>query len=412
MIYQRPKGTRDLYGREVERIEGINNQARNFFKLHGFAEIKTPTFESRELFVRSIGEHTDIVEKEMYTFEHDKKLYVLRPEGTASVLRAVLENKIGLPVRFLYIGLMFRKEKPQKGRYREFLQIGIEIIGESAPFYDAETINLANSFLNSAGMTQFIIEINSIGCPLCRKQYKAQLHTYLQPEMNNLCPDCLRRFEKNFLRIFDCKNDNCQKIYSSAPKITDSLCDECKGHYEQTKKFLDRYNIEYEENKKLVRGLDYYTRTVFEFKLKGLGAQDTIIAGGRYDLLMRELGGKDTPCIGWAMGVERMLLALPENLPRIEKLGTFFIAIMGEQLFDEAIKLRELIINKGRICFVGNPLASIKAQFKEANHYQADYVIVYGEDEANQQIYTVKDMASGEQKRVAKSDIEQFIMQT
>lgn len=348
----------------------------------------------------------------MYTFEHDKKLYVLRPEGTASVLRAVLENRIGLPARFLYIGLMFRKEKPQKGRYREFLQIGIEMIGESAPFYDAEAINLAKSFLNSAGIEQVIIEINSIGCSHCRKEYKEILNNHLQPEINNLCPDCLRRFEKNFLRIFDCKNENCQRIYSTAPKITDSLCDECKRHYEQTKNFLDRFDIEYKENKKLVRGLDYYTRTVFEFKLKGLGAQDTIIAGGRYDLLMRELGGNDTPCIGWAMGVERMLLALPEHLPRIEKLATFFIAIMGEQLFDEAIKLRNFIINKGRICLVGNPLDPIKAQFKEANHYQADYVIVYGEDEANQQIYTVKDMASGEQKRILKSDIEQFIMQT
>lgn len=412
MLYQRPKGTRDLYGRELERIECINNQARLFFKLQGFTEIKTPTFESIELFVRSIGEHTDIVEKEMYTFEHDKKLFVLRPEGTASVLRAVLENRIGLPVRFLYIGLMFRKEKPQKGRYREFLQVGIEIIGESAPFYDAEMINLANSFLNLVGFNQFIIEINSIGCPVCRKQYKEILNKYLQPEINNLCPDCLRRFKKNFLRIFDCKNNDCQRIYSNAPKITDNLCDECKNHYHQTKEFLKRMGIEYEENKKLVRGLDYYTRTVFEFKLKGLGAQDTIIAGGRYDLLMRELGGNDTPCIGWAMGVERMLIALPDGLPEIERPRTFFIAIMGEPLFDEAIKLRKIIIDNRKICIIGNPLDSIKAQLKDANHYQADYVIIYGEDEAKEQVYTIKNMVSGEQKRVPKSDIEQFIIQS
>ncbi len=412
MIYQKPKGTRDLYGRELERIECINNQARNFFKLHGFTEIKTPTFESIELFVRSIGEHTDIVEKEMYTFEHDKKLFVLRPEGTASVLRAVLENRIGLPVRFLYIGLMFRKEKPQKGRYREFLQIGIELIGESAPFYDAELINLANSFLNLVGVNQFVIELNSIGCPVCRKQYKEILNKYLQPETNNLCPDCLRRFEKNFLRIFDCKNDDCQRIYSDAPKITDNLCDECKSHYHQTKEFLKRMGIAYEENKKLVRGLDYYTRTVFEFKSKGLGAQDTIIAGGRYDLLMRELGGNDTPCIGWAMGVERMLIALPDELPEIERPRTFFIAIMGEPLFDEAIKLRNIIIENRKICIIGNPLDSIKAQLKDANHYQADYVIIYGEDEAKEQVYTIKNMVSGEQKSVPLSEIEQFIIQS
>lgn len=410
MIYQRPKGTRDIYGRELERIECVNNQARDFFKLNGFTEIKTPTFESIELFVRSIGEHTDIVEKEMYTFEHDKKLYVLRPEGTASVLRAVLENRIGLPARFLYIGLMFRKEKPQKGRYREFLQIGIEMIGESAPFYDAEAINLAKLFLNSVGIEQFVIEINSIGCPLCRTEYKEILNNHLQPEINNLCPDCLRRFEKNFLRIFDCKNENCQTIYSTAPKITDGLCDECSLHYQKTKEFLKRFGIEYKENKKLVRGLDYYTRTVFEFKLKGLGAQDTIVAGGRYDLLMRELGGNDTPCIGWAMGVERMILALADHLPMIEKPRKFFIAIIGEPLFDEAITLRKIIINNNKICIIGNPLDSIKSQLKDANHYQSDYVIIYGEDEVKQQIYTVKNMASGEQKRVPKFDIEQFII--
>jgi len=409
MIYQRPKGTRDLYGRELERIEFINKQARNFFKLNGFTEIKTPTFESIELFVRSIGEHTDIVEKEMYTFEHDRKLFVLRPEGTASVLRAVMENRISLPCRFLYIGLMFRKEKPQKGRFREFFQIGIELIGESAPFYDAELVNLAKLFLNSVGTTKFFIEINSIGCPICRQQYKKILADYLQPQINNLCPDCRRRFEKNFLRIFDCKNQTCQKIYYDAPKITDNLCVACNDHYQKTKEFLKRLGIEYQENKKLVRGLDYYTHTVFEFKLKGLGAQDTIVAGGRYDLLMSELGGNDTPGIGWAMGLERMLLALPENLPEIKKSEAFFLAIMGEGLFDEAIKLRKVIIDKGKICLIGNPLDSIKTQLKDANHYKADYVIIYGEDEAKQKVYTIKNMASGEQKQISKSDIEKFI---
>ncbi|MEO0126255.1 MAG: histidine--tRNA ligase [candidate division WOR-3 bacterium] len=407
--YQKPKGTRDIYGQELERIELINQQARKFFKLNGFLEIKTPTFESVELFVRSIGEHTDIVEKEMYTFEHDEKLYVLRPEGTASVLRAVLENKINPPCRFLYIGQMFRKEKPQKGRYREFLQIGIELIGESAPFYDAECINLAKRFLNSIGATNFLIELNSIGCPACRQAYKRILNNFLQSKKDSLCADCQRRFEKNFLRIFDCKNNNCQSIYNEAPKITDNLCSDCQIHYLKTKEFLEKLNIEFTENKKLVRGLDYYTRTVFELKLQGLGAQDTIVAGGRYDLLMKELGGNDTPCIGWAMGVERMLLALPENLPEIKKNKRFFVAIMGENLLYEGIKLRDIIINKDGLCLVGNPLDKIKAQLKEANHYQADYVIIYGEDEAKKGVYTVKNMSTGEQKEVSKVDLENYL---
>ncbi len=407
--YQKPKGTRDIYGQELERIELINQQARKFFKQNGFVEIKTPTFESIELFVRSIGEHTDIVEKEMYTFEHDEKLYVLRPEGTASVLRAVLENKINPPCRFLYIGQMFRKEKPQKGRYREFLQIGIELIGESASFYDAECINLAKRFLNSIGATNFLIELNSIGCPNCRQEYKKILSDFLKSKKDSLCGDCQRRFEKNFLRIFDCKNNNCQNIYNEAPKITDNLCSDCQIHYLKTKEFLEKLNIEFTENKKLVRGLDYYTRTVFELKLQGLGAQDTIVAGGRYDLLMKELGGNDTPCIGWAMGVERMLLALPENLPEIKKNKRFFVAIMGENLLYEGIKLRDIIINKDGLCLVGNPLDKIKAQLKEANHYQADYVIIYGEDEAKKGVYTVKNMSTGEQKEVSKVDLENYL---
>ncbi len=409
MIYQRPRGTRDIYGKELERIELINQLARNFFRLNGFSEIKTPTFESIELFVRSIGEHTDIVEKEMYTFEHDKKLLVLRPEGTASVLRAVLENRIDLPCRLLYIGQMFRKEKPQKGRYREFLQIGIELIGESAPFYDAETINLARSFLKYIGAVDFHIELNSIGCPICRDEYKKVLADYLKPKVDLLCQDCRRRFEKNFLRIFDCKNEVCQDVYGGAPKIVDNLCAGCNDHYQKTKEFLEKMGIEYIENNKLVRGLDYYTRTVFEFRLKGLGSQDTILAGGRYDLLMKELGGDDTPCVGWAMGVERMLLVLPENLPEVAKPVRFFIAVMGDALFDEGKKLREVILSKGKLCIMGNPADKIKSQLKDANHYQVDYVIIYGEDEAREGVYTMKNMLSGEQKKILKTEFTEFL---
>lgn len=409
MMYQRPRGTRDIWGIELERIEVINHQARTFFKKNGFIEIKTPTFESIELFVRSIGEYTDIVEKEIYTFEHNGKVFVLRPEGTAAVLRAVIENKINVPARLLYIGQMFRKERPQRGRYREFLQIGIELLGESAPFYDAEVIDLGSRFLNSIGLREFFIEVNSIGCPICRASYKNRLREFLMPKLDNLCPDCRKRFEKNFLRIFDCKNDICQQFYQDTPKITDNLCPECSIHYQKVKEFLDKLDIKYQENKRLVRGLDYYTKTVFEFKLKELGAQDTIIAGGRYDLLMKELGGDDLSCVGWAMGVERTLLAIPENLPEIEKNRVFSIAIMGEKYLNEFVNIRKKILDWGQIVIPIDPCASIKRQLKAANRNRADFVIIYGDDEDSEGVYTVRDMSTGTQQKIPKEKIEKFL---
>jgi len=409
MIYQKPKGTKDIFGRETRRVEKANTLARAFFGQNGYEEIKTPTFEFTELFSRSIGENTDIVEKEMYSFKVDERSYVLRPEGTASVLRAVIENKISIPARFLYIGTMFRKEKPQKGRYREFLQLGIENLGKAEPFYDAETIYLAREFLKLVGAVEFRIEVNSIGCPKCRIQYKTELKSYLEPKMNRLCADCQRRFEKNFLRIFDCKKESCQPVYQAAPMITDRLCPECGEHYVKVKNFLNLMGIEYAENKRLVRGLDYYTKTVFEFKSRALGAQDTLLAGGRYDLLMKELGGGDVPCIGWAMGQERMLLTLPENLPKIEDPKVFFIAVMGERFAQELLRLRITVIDHGFICFMGNPEAPIKHQMKDADRFGADHVIIYGENEEKEHYYTVKNMKSGEQVQVLKDNLDKFL---
>lgn len=409
MIYQRPKGTRDIFGQEIRRIGAINTTARLFFSQNGFEEIKTPGFEFAELFARSIGENTDIVEKEMYTFEVDKRRYVLKPEGTASVLRAVIENRLPLPARYLYLGAMYRKEKPQKGRYREFLQIGIENLGKKEPFYDAELIDLGRRFLKLIGAKDFFIEINSIGCPECRQEYKKELRTYLEPKITQLCVDCQRRFERNFLRLFDCKNESCQNIYYDVPVITDHLCAQCLDHYLKVKNFLDKLGIDYSENKRLVRGLDYYTKTVFEFKIEGLGAQNTIIAGGRYDLLMKELGGADIPCTGWAMGVERLLLALPDDLPKLKEKKKFFIAVIGERFVDEMVKLRGLVQENNFICLMGNPADSIKHQLKDANRFNANYVIIYGEDEAKEKLYTIKDMKTGEQIKVLTTDFEEFL---
>ncbi len=409
MQFQKPKGTRDIFGRELQRIEAVCEAARFFFQQSGYEEIRTPTFEFARLFDRSIGERTDIVEHEMYKFEVNKKLYALRPEGTASVLRAFIENKLSLPARFFYIWPMYRREKPQKGRYREFLQIGIELLGEGGPFYDAEIIEQGKRFLDLIGANDFTIEINSIGCPKCRTTYRRKLKNYLKPYFNTLCSNCQKRFERNFLRIFDCKNETCQRVYAAAPKITDNLCPECLEHYTSVKRFLDKFGIEYIENKNMVRGLDYYTRTVVEFKHKSLGAQDTILAGGRYDLLMKELGGADTPCTGWAMGVDRLLITMPDNLPKIEEKKRFFIATIGERFINEMVKLRDLIQMHNYICLMGDPEDSIKRQLKKANRVGADYSVIYGEDEAEEKVCAVKNMKSGKQEKITLKDFASFL---
>jgi histidyl-tRNA synthetase len=408
-MYQKPKGTRDLFGRELKRLEAINTLARKFFGQHGYEEIRTPTFEFAVLFDRSIGETTDIVEHEIYKFEINKKLYALRPEGTAAVLRAFIENKLTLPARFLYIWSMYRREKPQRGRYREFMQIGIEILGEKGPFYDAEIIEQGKRYLDLVGARDFRIELNSIGCPDCRSIYRDKLGVYLKPHSSRLCVDCQTRFERNFLRIFDCKNEICQKVYDRAPKITDNLCEDCAAHYAQVKRYLHGFGIDYSENKKLVRGLDYYTRTVFEFKHGELGAQDTIIAGGRYDLLMRELGGPDTPSTGWAMGPERLLLTMHEELPHIEEPKIFCVVGMGEKYQTEMVQLRDQIQTAGHTCILGSPDEPIKQQVRKANKVNAEYTVIYGEDEEKEGVYTIKNMKTGKQEKVPLKGFGSFI---
>jgi histidyl-tRNA synthetase len=408
-MYQKPKGTRDLFGHELKRLEAMNSVARDFFGTHGYEEIRTPTFEFAALFDRSIGETTDIVEHELYKFELNKKLYALRPEGTASVLRAVIENRLPTPARFLYIFSMYRRERPQKGRYREFLQIGIELLGEKAAFYDAEIIEQGKRYLDLIGARDYYIEVNSIGCLKCRTAYREKLKEYLAPQLSGLCDNCRNRLERNFLRIFDCKNEACQRIYDRAPKITDNLCTECAEHYLQLRKYLDEFGVTYRENKKLVRGLDYYTRTVFEFKHGGLGAQDTIIAGGRYDLLMKELGGPDTPCTGWAMGPERFLLTLPDGLPKVDERKIFFVVGMGERFMPEIIQLRKQIQAQGHVCILGDPRDPVKQQMKRANKLNAAYVAIYGEDEEKESVYAVKDMKTGKQKKVPVADFVSHI---
>jgi histidyl-tRNA synthetase len=390
-------------------MRAVCDAGRAFFKKQGYSEIITPTFEFADLFTRSIGEHTDIVEKETYTFAVGKKIYELRPEGTASVLRALIENKIPVPARFMYIEPMYRKEKPQKGRYREFLQIGVELIGEGEPLYDAEMIEQGKRFLDSVGAENVSIEINSIGCPACRAQYKEVLCAYLATHSTGLCDDCRRRLQRNFLRIFDCKKDACTRIFDDAPKITDHLCADCAEHYDRVKTYLDVLAVTYTENKKLVRGLDYYTRTVFEFKHHLLGAQDTVLAGGRYDLLLKELGGHDAPALGWAMGVARLLLTMPAHLPRVQEELVFYIAILGVKQLKQALRLRDAIHVHGRTCIIGSPDTPLKQQMKRAHRAGADYAIIYGEGEAQRQIGIVRNMKSGEQQEISLKSFTHFL---
>lgn len=409
MQYQKPKGTRDISGLDLKRLEGVIAFAREYFGRSGYDEIRTPTFEAVELFSRSIGENTDIVEKEMFTFEHDKHRYALRPEGTASVLRAVIEGNLSLPQRFFYAGSMFRKERPQKGRYREFVQIGIELLGEASPYYDAEISFLASGFLRAIGLQNFRLEINSIGCRTCRAEFRERFSAYLKPRLGEVCEDCRRRFETNYLRVFDCKNPVCQAVYATAPVIVQHLCPDCAAHYDRFKVFLNGFGIEYQENPRLVRGLDYYTRTVIEFKAEGLGSQDTVLAGGRYDRLMAELGGQDAPCFGWAMGVERTLIALPENKPELPARRKIFIALIGETHLAELRALRSTLADQPLVIITGDPADPIKRQFKTANRYDVDFVLVYGEDEAKAGVYSLKDMRTGEQRQIPKQHLTEYL---
>ena len=314
------KGTKDILPQDIEMWHFVEENALKTFSSFGVKEIRTPIIESTDLFQRGVGETTDIVNKEMYTFEKSERSITLRPENTAGVVRSYIENgmhRLPAPVKLWYKGPMFRYERPQAGRQRQFHQVGVEMFGVSQPSADAEIILMAENFLKSIGLDDLDVEINSLGCPKCRAEFKENLKNVIRPYLNDLCEDCQSRFEKNPLRLLDCKVPSCQEIFSK-PEIqkvitSDFLCDECREHYAQLKNYLDELNVKYSENKLLVRGLDYYTRTVFEIKSNNLGSQNAVCGGGRYDNLVAELGGEPTPAIGFAMGMERLISLLKEK---------------------------------------------------------------------------------------------------
>lgn len=410
-----PKGTKDVLPQDSFKWQFVEKTARETATLFGAQEIRTPTFEHTEVFLRGVGETTDIVNKEMYTFlDKGDRSITLKPEGTAGIARAFVENGLSnsaLPAKFFYVTPCFRYERPQAGRLREFHQFGVEFLGSHSADIDAETILLAKTFLENVGVKNITLYINSIGCKTCRKNYEDALKKYLNENLDGLCALCQDRLNKNPLRILDCKNDDCKKITDNAPKILDYICDDCSAHLDKVKKLLDATGVEYKINPNIVRGLDYYTRTVFEFVSENIGAQGTVCGGGRYDGLIEQLGGPSTPGIGFAVGIERILLLLENTGVKIEnpnKVKVYF-APMGES---EGVKAFELVTNlraKGIICDFDHMGRGIKAQFKYADKIGAEYVAVIGSNELAEGVVKVKKMADGSEHAIAFDNLADFI---
>ncbi len=401
-----PKGTKDVLPQDSYKWQYVEGVARRVAKTFGASEIRTPTFEHTEVFLRGVGQTTDIVNKEMYTFlDKGERSITLKPEGTAGVARAFVENGLfssALPSKLYYITQCFRYERPQAGRLREFHQFGIEFLGASEANIDAEVILLASTFLKEVGIDNVTLYINSIGCKECRKKYQQALVEYFGDNLNSLCELCKDRLEKNPLRILDCKNPECKKINAGAPSILDYICDDCKEHFEKVQKLLTLSGIKYKVDPNIVRGLDYYTRTVFEFVSENIGAQGTVCGGGRYDGLIAELGGNDVPGIGFAVGIERILMLL-ENLgveiPN-DNFVKVYVAPMGEKESEKAFEICSSLRKEGISCDFDHMGRGIKAQFKYADKIKAKYVAVIGSNELENGVVKLKNMADGSEQTV------------
>ena len=403
LITKAPKGTRDIIPGESEKWTMVENVMANEAELNGFSEIRTPVFEHTELFLRSVGDTTDVVEKQMYTF-NDKggRSITLRPEGTASAVRSILEKGIlneGLPLKAYYILSCFRYEKPQAGRLREFHQLGIELFGAQDYTADAEVIATGARILKELGLTAVKLNINSIGCPNCRPKYHEKLKEYFAQHIDGMCEDCKARFEKNPLRLLDCKEEKCSAIAKNAPVVIEHLCDECHDHFEGLKKTLDAMGVDYAINTKIVRGLDYYTKTVFEFVYDGIGSQGTVCGGGRYDGLFEELGGNHVPAVGFGMGLERLLLTLEAEGISLgeDSVPEIFFANIGEAAKVYAFTLAEKARAEGMRAQSDLMGRSLKAQMKYADKIKAIYTVVLGDDEVANQSAVAKNMLTKEQ---------------
>ena len=417
LLTNAPRGTKDILPAQIENWLFIEDKIRDICKRYGYEEIRTPTFEHTELFQRGIGEGTDVVDKEMYTFEdRGKRSITLRPENTASAVRAYLQNKLFADkslVKLFYIGSMFRYDRPQAGRLREFHQFGIEALGEKNPAVDAEVILLAVDFLSSLGLTDLKLKINTVGCPKCRPVYRQKLQHFFSDKLDVLCHDCQSRFDKNPMRILDCKNDADKEFMVDAPKIKDCLCDECREHFDSVQKLLKAANVEFTVDDRLVRGLDYYTKTAFEIQYTALGAQSAVAGGGRYDGLIEEIGGNPTPAVGFAAGLERILVALElQNLlPKVENQIDAFIVALGDEAEIYGFELMTNLRREGLTATMDFAKRSMKAQMKQAGKSNAKFALIIGEDEVKNKTVTVKNLSNSEQNTIPATEINSFIQE-
>ena len=409
--YRAPKGTNDLVFPESERTERVLALAGEILALRGYGRISTPIFENTELFKRSIGEDTDIVTKEMYTFEdHGGESLTLRPEGTAPVIRAYLERGLfseGLPQKLYYFGPMFRRERPQAGRFRQFNQIGAEAIGSADPLIDAEIISISAVLFGKLGLERYRLVLNSVGCRRCRPAYREVLTTYLDEIAPSLCEPCRKRAKTNPMRVFDCKEEGCRELLSGAPAIAEHICPECREHFEEVMAGLEVIKVPFDVDRRLVRGLDYYTKTAFEFQFEGLGAQNAVSAGGRYDYLAEELGGPPTPGVGFSMGVERLMMSLDAEgrgvFEELKKPAVFIAGVEGvdrSRLFSMLKEIRDAGF-RADADFLGR---SLKAQMKQANRIGARLVLIIGGEELERGEVALRDLGRSEQWNVPISD--------
>ncbi|EGL81642.1 Histidyl-tRNA synthetase [Caldalkalibacillus thermarum TA2.A1] len=417
MTIRIPRGTADILPGEVEKWHYIENKIRDLCRRFNYAEIRTPIFEHTELFQRGVGETTDIVEKEMYTFiDKGDRSITLRPEGTAAVVRAYVEHKLYAdpkqPVKLYYIGPMFRYERPQAGRMRQFTQFGIEAIGSKDPLLDAEVIAMAMQFYAELGLTGLRLELNSVGCQNCRPKHREALVAFLEEVKEELGPEDRSRLERNPLRVLDSKDPKTQELTKNAPSILDYLCEDCRPHFEAVQRYLDELNIPYVINPRLVRGLDYYTQTAFEIMVEGIGAIGTICGGGRYNGLVAEIGGQDKPGIGFALSIERLLLALEKQgieLPVTDGLDCFVVTL-GEAAKRQGFKLVHQWRKAGLKVEQDFLDRGLKGQLKSADRYQAKYAAIVGEDELAKGVVVLKNLATGEQQEYAYAEAEAFLL--
>ncbi|MGN0676879.1 MAG: histidine--tRNA ligase [Ruminococcus sp.] len=399
---KRPNGVQDITPKNIHKWHTVEKIAKDNAENFGFKEIRIPTFENTNLFMRSVGETTDVVQKEMYTVMAKETKYTLRPEGTAGTIRAMLENGLlndAMPQKVFYILSCFRHERTQQGRFREFHQFGVEMAGSQLPSADAEVISLANSILNHLGLKNIELYINSIGCPECRAEYHKALRAFFETKKDKLCSTCLSRLEKNPMRILDCKSEICSDIAKDAPVILDYLCDECREHFETLQKYLKNMNIDFKINPKIVRGLDYYTKTVFEFVSSDIGAQSTVCGGGRYDGLIEQLGGKPTPALGFAMGLERIIMVMEnQNCDFLQpRTCDLYIVPMDEQAVEKAMTITKKLREYGYWVEYDVVGRTLKAQMKYADKINASFTLVLGENELVSNKAKVKNMKTGEQ---------------